>query len=181
MGAIFVPSEATPLKVAVIDPGIPFGEPGQYTSLSGTPEELLAGAYRAKESGKEVRLYYQGLKASNGESVATKVIETWIPPGHVQPFHTHHQVHEMTLVIEGVILAIDDESLTEEEIRNSIAVLEGKDVRQLAVHDMIIEGPGTRHTIANPIHQYARIVTVQTARMPIESFSSDWHRDKPAA
>ena len=182
MSARFYPPKGGLMAMAVIDPGKVQGEEGQYVKHEGVLSSLMCLAYEAKEQGKEVRFYYQGLIADGEEPVASKVIETWIPAGHVQPFHTHHTVHEMTLVMEGAILTVDSDTLSEDALKELVgtdALLTHGDV--VGEHEMIIEGPGTRHTIVNHTDGYAVLVTVQTARMDIDKFSSDWHRDKPVA
>lgn len=181
-----MPARFYPLKgqmtIAVIDPTLALGENGQYQKFVGDDEEVLGIAALAKEARKEVRLYYQDLQAAGDELVASKIIETWIPPFHVQPFHTHHTLHEMTVVVEGAILAIDSDLLNERDLKRVIGTQElfklGTIVHK---HAMVIEGPGTRHTVVNHTAFYAVMITIQTARMGMDKFPSDWQRDKPAA
>lgn len=180
MSARYYPEEGK-MAIAVIDPSLAFGEPGQYEQFTESVEDVLVRANAAKAEGKEVRLYYKGLQADGDEPVASQVIETWIPPRHVQPFHTHHRVHEMTLVMEGEILAVDDDQLDESDLKFCLGSPQlltlGKIVGR---HGMVVEGPGTRHTVVNHTDAYAVLVTVQTARLDIAEFPADWHRDKPA-
>lgn len=180
MVARFYPERGGVMALALINPKKAYGEAGQYQRFEGTPADLLKHAESARNGGFEVRLYYEGLVADGEEPVASKIIETWIPPGHVQPFHTHHTVHEMTLVIEGEIVTIDSDSLTEADVKAALA--EGRLLRYGTVvgdHCMVIEGPGTRHTIVNASPVFAKLITVQTARMHLSAFPADWHRDKP--
>ncbi len=168
------------MALALINPKKAYGEEGQYLRLEGTPVNLLRRARSAKDGGFEIRLYYEGLVADGDEPIASKVIETWIPPGHVQPFHTHHTLHEMTIVLEGEIIAVDSDSMTEADLKASL-VESGPYPHGEVIgdHQMIIEGPGARHTIVNATSAYAKLITVQTARMGLDEFPSDWHRDKP--
>lgn len=165
--------------IAVIDPSKAYGEDGQYESYPGNHLDLETVITKARSINHEIRYYYKNLIAGDGEPIASQVIVTEIPPLHVQPFHTHEQLHEMTIVNEGLIAAIDHETMTEEEARqlmlhrvNITPLLE-----VLGVGDMVVEDPGIRHTIMNPVDRaYAKIVTVQTARIPLEEFPHDWIR-----
>lgn len=158
-------------EVAIIDPGKKYGEPGQYQKYSNDFPELAKIVNQALGFGREVRCYYHGLTASDGEPIASKLIVTHVPPGHVQPFHTHETLHEMTVVALGRIVAVDSETLTEAD---KDAILEQG--ARLEIGDMVVEDPGIRHTIMNPGPAYAIIYTVQTARIPLEKFPADWKR-----
>ena len=166
-----------PISIAVIDPKKVYGEEGQYTQYKGTLTELQKYADEAIAKLMEVRWYYKQLSTRDDEAIASQVIITMIPPGHVQPFHTHYMLHEMTLVEEGQIVAVDSETLTE---KDSVSDLVAAGVH-IKVNQMVIEGPGTRHTICNNGSSYARLVTIQTARIGIEEFPQDWSRDKSPA
>ncbi|MGB4076461.1 MAG: hypothetical protein WBK28_02030 [Minisyncoccia bacterium] len=182
MSATFYPPKDGLLTIALIDPKKGFGETGQYTKYEGDLRDMIKHALAARTVGLEVRFYYRGLSSDQGEKVASQVIETWIPPEHVQPFHTHHTLHEMTLIIEGEVVAVDSDTLSEEDLRASLR--DGSLLSHGAVvrtHEMVIEGPGTRHTIVNATYAYAKLITVQTARMSLSDFPSDWHRDAPAS
>jgi len=160
-------------KIAVIDPAKAFGEAGQYVTNEGDISDLQELALLAKGVGKEIRWYFRNLDTADGEMVATQVIVTEIPPGHVQPFHTHETLHEATLVLVGSICAIDSDKLHEHDDEQG---LKAAGVT-LGPMQMVIEGPGTRHTIMNVGQEYALLVTTQTARIPLTEFPHDWHRD----
>ncbi len=177
MGARFFPPEGGLMAVAIIDPTKAHGVDGQYRKFEGLRDAMLARAEEARAEGFEVRLYYRGLENDQGDKVASVIIETWIPPGHVQPFHTHKTLDEVTLVTEGSILAIDSPYMTENDVRLDLRAGDRSFDTVVPTHGVVVEGPGTRHTVANPTDAYATLVTVQTARMPIDSFPSDWERD----
>lgn len=162
------------MELAVIDPKKSYGEPGQYTKHAGPMSCLQTTAEIARAAGCELRWYYKSLETADGEPVASQVIVTEIPPGHVQPFHTHHRIHEMTIVEKGQIIAVDSETLTEADLAEL-----GEVGRIVSAGQMVIEGPGTRHTILNWTDSYARLYTIQTARIGLSEFPHDWHRDKP--
>lgn len=157
--------------IAVIDPRKMFGEPGQYRKYTGTLEEMATVIAKARLEECELRYYFKDLKTSDGEVVPSQVIITEVPPRHIQPFHTHEKLHELTLVKSGSIIAIDSPDLTEkdaEKIESQGALLkEG---------EMVLEDPMVRHSIMNPNRHYAMILTVQTARIPLEQFPADWQR-----
>lgn len=167
-----------PGSVAIIDPVKKFGEAEQYVSIKWGVEgldEVITAAIQAK---KEIRYYYKGLEAENNEAVASQVIVTEIPPHHVQPFHSHKTLHEMTIVEKGTILAVDHESMEESELQQLLSQGRVLNVgRLVSAGSMVIEGPGTRHTIVNPTKEYGRLYTIQTARMSLDKFPADWHRD----
>lgn len=171
---LILPGDSRPAKIAIINPALPFGAPGQYTSFAGDYGDMEKQVQAAIIDGNEVRLYHKDLATPTGENIAAQVIVTHIPPGHVQPFHTHHTLHEMTFVLDGSILAIDSDTLNDadaEEIRkHGSLVSKGR---------LVIEEPGVRHTIMNPNTCYAVLYTVQSARIPLDEFPKDWVRDKP--
>ena len=171
---LVVPNASLLMKVAVIDPGLEYGQPGQYVSFEGS--EALRKASLGQLDRKEVRYYYKNLATSSGEPIPSQLIITHIPPGHVQPFHTHESLHEHTIVAEGNIIAIDSETLLEKDV---------EEIRRLGtllgVLDMVVEDPGVRHTIMNPNQCRAVTYTIQTARIPLAEFPHDWVRDKRAS
>lgn len=166
-----VPAKGELHHITIIDPSKRFGEEGQAQKYSGTLEEMTEKVHEAQAKGMEIRQYYRSLETNGGEKIASQIIVTHIPPGHVQPFHTHNQIHEMTLVKEGEILAIDSEEFTEDQKWMLRAYGE-----PVYAGQMVIEGPGTRHTIMNDSNAYALLETVQTAKMDIDRFPKDWCR-----
>lgn len=173
---IIVPNKERLLKVALIDPKLAYGQPGQYVGREGTTADMLKFASEGDVDGKEVRYYYKNLATSAGEPVPSQLIITHIPPGHVQPFHTHYKLHEFTIVTEGSIVVVDHDTLVEHDVDGI-----KKFGMILRVGDVVIEDPGVRHTIMNPNSCRAVIYTVQTARIPLAEFPHDWVRDqKPA-
>jgi quercetin dioxygenase-like cupin family protein len=164
-------------KLAIIDPRLAQGEPGQYVSMEDTQAKLAVAAALARLEGKEIRWYYKDLQTSADEKLAMQIIVTEVPPGHVQPFHAHHVLHEATTVESGCVLAIDSDTLTEvdkDEIRAQGTLL--------VAGDMVIEDPDVRHTIMNPdTGTYCIMITVQTPRIPMAEFPHDWVRNEAAA
>ena len=161
-------------KIAIINPAKKFGDAGQYITQEGSIKDMEMLAVEARRTKKEIRWYYRDLVTAADETVASQIIVTEIPPKHVQPFHTHHTLHEVTLVISGQIAAIDSKFLSEnvrfETLKENAGAI-------LGPMQMVVEGPGTRHTIMNVGEEYALLVTTQTARIPLEEFPHDWHRD----
>ncbi len=157
--------------IALIDPKKKQGEQGQYVLLKGSRTELAEAVAAARLLGKEVRYYFKDVVCVNGEKMPAKVVITEIPPGHVQPFHAHDTVHEVSTVDEGEVIAVESETLTEDDAysikKQGVRLYEG---------DMMVADPGKKHTIANLSDVYARFTTVQVARVPYEEFSADWRR-----
>lgn len=162
-------------KIAVIDPSKPFGAEGQYVGYEGPIERLNRLAALACREGKEVRRYYRDLSTfAGGETVASQIILTDIPPGHVQPFHTHKTLHEISLTTAGEIISVESDDLTETTpLMQLVEVGEVVPVGKLVVQDCEV-----RHTVLNASDAYATFVTIQTARIPLAKFPHDWHRDK---
>jgi len=159
------------LEVAIINPKKKIGEPGQYQSFKSGGTETAKAVAAAKMTGCEIRSYYKDLITLNGEVVPAKVIVTEIPPGHIQPFHTHDNVHEITVVDEGSIMAVDSNDLKEEDRAKLLEI--GTVLEQ---GDMVIEDPNVRHTVLNHTGHYATLTTVQVSRIKVEEFSADWKR-----
>ena len=157
--------------IALIDPLKKVGEEGQYRRLPADYDGLEAVVTAARVAGLEIRHYYKNLATEAGEVVSSQLIITELPPGHVQPFHTHLKLHEMTIVHEGRIVNIESATLQETDL---------DDIREYGVWlnsgDLVIEEPGKRHTQMNPGTVYAVTYTVQTARIPLEEFPADWNR-----
>lgn len=159
------------MRIAIIDPSKKVGEKGQYVPYSGKETNLISQILAARLTGKEIRYYYQDLVTTNGEVIPMKMIITEMPPGHVQPFHAHENVHEVTVINKGKMIAIESETLQEdnlEEIKKGELLKEG---------DMVIEDPKVRHTHMNPSNEYTVTTTIQAARVPFEQFSADWQRN----
>lgn len=174
---VVVPDNGQLLKIAIIDPAKKYGEEGQYVTYEGSLEELEDVAEKARWTRKEVRWYYRDLRDDSDDPVASQVIVTEIPPGHIQPFHTHRTLHEVTIVMHGEIRAVDSDHLEEGSPARELFDA-GRVIKERC---MVVEGPGTRHTIYNTSQNYATMVTIQTARIPLDEFPHDWERDKPKA
>ncbi|MBI2624119.1 cupin domain-containing protein [Candidatus Parcubacteria bacterium] len=166
-------------EIAVIDPRKKYGESGQYVSYDCTKDpklNIVAILAAARAERMEIRYYYRKMTSMAGESVPVKVIITEIPPGHVQPFHTHLLIHEVTHVDEGELIAIESADLTEEDW--ALIVTQGE---VLNPGDTVLEEPGVRHTVMNrDPERYCLITTVQADRtISPEQFKSDWIREEP--
>lgn len=157
--------------VAVIDPKKRHGEAGQYVKYAPDDPTLATVVSVARSAGCEVRYYFSDVKTIAGEEIPLKIIVTEIPPGHVQPFHTHETVHEVSVVDEGTITEIESDTLEEVDV---VAIK--KAGTKLSVGEMVVEEPGKRHTIANFTGEYAKFTTTQSARMQREKFAADWKR-----
>ena len=91
-----------------------------------------------RENKKEIRYYY--LLKEN------EIIVTELPAHHEQPWHTHKLIQETHYVMQGQIEVI-------EEGTKSFRASEG---------DIIILQPGKSHSVKNPSHSPAHIVTLKT-------------------
>mgnify|MGYP003980017841 CR=1 FL=1 len=157
-------------KVAIIDPTKKMGETGQYVAYDGNCEELEAVIMAARKADMELRYYYTEISDGNGECVPIKVIITEIPDGHIQPFHTHTNVHEISTVLQGQLIAIDSDTLKEGDC-DKIRV-RGSVVEQGA---SVIADRGVRHTVAN--FSGARTVFITNNVLPLptgKDFKPDW-------
>jgi quercetin dioxygenase-like cupin family protein len=155
-------------SIAVIDPAKKRGEDGQYTKYMSSETDIATIIELARAKGCEIRWYYTELATGQGEAIPLKIIITEIPAGHVQPFHTHENIHEVSVVLKGQITVIDSEDLVEEDqadIKGNGTILNREDV--------VIESPGFRHTVANFSDQPATFITHQTIRTDAE-FVPDW-------
>ena len=157
--------------VAVIDPKKRAGEPGQYMKYVADDPDLALVLSAARSAGCEIRYYFSDVKTIAGEVIPLKIVVTEIPPGHVQPFHTHETGHEVSVVSEGTITEIESNVLGETDV----ATLK-KVGTKLSAGDTVVEEPGKRHTVANFTRRYAKFTTTQSARMVREKFASDWKR-----
>lgn len=168
--------------IAFVDPRKAYGQPGQYKAYRGPQFHDLDDGQRmamiaaAMARGDEVRLYYREINQSEFPGLIINsehsdvlfrplLIVTYIPPGHVQPFHLHEKLIELTLVNKGKLIAISSDSLMEEDFH--LLVAEGK---MLSEGDVVVEPPGSRHTILNPESAYTFITTIQ---IPVEGYLAD--------
>ncbi|MBT6691656.1 cupin domain-containing protein [Candidatus Parcubacteria bacterium] len=157
-------------KVAIIDPRKKMGEEGQYTTHTGSQEALETVIGDAREAGMELRYYYTDMSDGNGENVPIKVIVTEIPPYHVQPFHTHSNVHEVSTVLFGEVVAVDSDTLVEANHQEIEEV--GTVVKR---GGSIIADRGVRHTVANFSDSVAVFITQNVLPLPKgEDFEPDW-------
>jgi len=165
-------------KGALIDPKKKPDEDGQY-QLFDLREMSLIDAVTfiatAQRENMEIRYYYRELRMQNGKEIPVKIVLTEIPPGHVQPFHTHEEINEVTIVEKGELVVCDSEDLTEE---NWSGIMEHG--RIAGPGDLVREDLGVRHTVANRSQkEYCHIITVQTSRTrDPEKFATDWVRAK---
>lgn len=157
--------------IAVIDPKKRPGERGQYVKYAANDPDLAIILSSARSAGYEIRYYFSDVKTIAGEVIPLRIVVTEIPPGHVQPFHAHETVHEVSVVNEGTITEIESDVLEETDF----AALKRAGTKLLA-GDTVVEEPGKRHTIANFTGKYAKFTTTQSARMQREKFASDWKR-----
>jgi quercetin dioxygenase-like cupin family protein len=111
----------------------------------------------------EIRRYYL-------PNVDLEIIKTLVPPSYEQPWHTHKDIHEAMLVIEGEI-----EILIEKEMKiQKILLKKG---------DMIVVDRGfdTFHTVGNPTTEYSGTLTFKFLgpdKKQNEIFHHDWHGKK---
>jgi quercetin dioxygenase-like cupin family protein len=107
--------------------------------------EILRGGdvpFKRSESSAETRRYYE--LAQHG----FRLVETQMPPGHVQNEHRHDQLLDIILVLEGVVQVTQREDGV---IREDI----------LHAGDMACFSPPFFHNIANPSEQPARTLTLK--------------------
>lgn len=160
------------LRIAVINPLKKVGEKDQYVTYSGKETALISKILAARLTRKEIRYYYQDLVTTDGEVIPLKMIITETPPGHVQPFHIHENVHEVTLINKGEMIAIESKTLRESDLEE---IKKGGEL--LKEGDMVIEDPEVRHTHMNASDEYIVTTTIQAARrVPFEKFFADWKR-----
>jgi quercetin dioxygenase-like cupin family protein len=133
--------------------------------LKGDDPGLERAVEQARIEGKEIRWYYRNLVTSDGKEVPARVIVTEIPSGHIQPWHLHESIHELSLVEQGQIINVD-----EPETQDRSEIL--KRGKFLGQGDMVVETPKVRHTIANFSEKFATFVTIQVAN--VGPFKIDW-------
>lgn len=108
----------------------------------------------------EIRRYYL-------PNVDFEVIKTLVPPGYQQPWHTHKDIHEAMLVVEGQIEVL----IEKEKKTRKIPVKTGG----LIVVDRGLE---TFHTVKNPTTKYSTTLTFKFLgpdKKQNEIFRSDWY------
>ena len=156
-------------KAAVINTTKKYGDTGQYRLLSAKNEGLKATLATARKNHFELRYDYDLIKAA-GKKLPFRFIVTEIPPGYVQPFHTHRNLHELTIVLEGSILYIESDSLTEGHQKSELK----KKGMKLSLGDLVIDDTIKRHTIANFSKTYARVITIQSSKKEGANLVTDW-------
>jgi len=173
------------MEIAIIDPKKGYWESGQYVKYDArklSQMNQVEIVVTARNAGKEIRYYYQHMITFGGENVPAKLIVTEIPPGHIQPIHTHLDVYEWTWVVEGELIAIDcvgaTAHLTEKDWVDIV-----KHGTILAPGDTVLAEPGVRHTVMNRgPERYCVINTVQVGRiLRPEGFNVDWVREEPVS
>ncbi len=157
--------------IAIIDPTLQYGDVGQYVKFAGTDPKREEYLRDAKERKCEIRYYCAALKTARGEDVPFRVLFAEVPPGHIQPFHTHEKIHEVLVVCSGEITSVVHPSLTEKDVagirKHGQLVTEGS---------VAVSEPGDRHTIANLGDEYASILFVQSPRGQSTAITPDWIR-----
>jgi hypothetical protein len=159
-------------KIAVIDTSKKYGEKGQYKLFTATTQKLDSMLKIAKKSKFEIRYNYDLIKTA-GKKLPFRFIVTDIPPNHIQPFHSHKNLHELTIVLEGVIFYIESNKLSESKKNEKELKNKG---HKLSVGDLVIDDKTKRHTIANFSKSYARLITIQSAKTHNANLVSDWIR-----
>ena len=158
------------VSFAVIDPSKEIQEEGQYTPYVVSETNDIDSIIRsAREKNFEVRYHYKDIKNNEGGSVPVKLIITEIPPGYVQPFHVHKNCYEITIVEQGEVSYIEDDSLAREDI---CGIKEASKI--LDEGDMVFDDEGKRHTVANFSSAYAKVITTQTPKPYSSDFNPDW-------
>lgn len=157
-------------NAAVIDTTKKYGDKGQYRLLSASAKNLKVILANAKKNRFEVRYDYDLIKAAS-KKLPFRFIITDIPPGHAQPFHTHKNLHELTIVLEGDVFYVESDELS--EITSSRSELKQKGVK-LSVGDLVIDDTIRRHTVANFSNTYARMITIQSSKKEGANLVTDW-------
>ncbi|MBI4068103.1 cupin domain-containing protein [Candidatus Kaiserbacteria bacterium] len=158
------------LAVAVIDPAKKPGETGQYVRYKGNHLGLDAMLARARAEHFEIRRYVENM-GSNGGTIPLKYVITEVPPGHVQPFHSHENVDEINLVRQGEMYFVESETLSEND-REGIRAA-GTLLRE---GDAVVSARGKRHTVANLSDTYTHLIGTLSAASSAPSFEPDWKR-----
>lgn len=159
-------------KAAIIDTTKKYGDKGQYRLLSASKKGLKTDLAHAKKNRFEVRYDYDLIKAA-GKKLPFRFIITDIPPGHIQPFHSHKNLHEITIVLNGNISYIESNKLS--ETVSSKNELKKKGVN-LSTGDLVIDDKIKRHTVANFSRAYASMITIQSSKKEGANLVADWVR-----
>ena len=157
---------------AVIDTAKKYGERGQYRLLPVPKKNLKTELARAKKNKFEVRYDYDLIKAAS-RKLPFRFIITDIPPGHVQPFHQHRNLHEVTIVLDGRVSYIESDTLSETASHKNELKKKGA---ELVAGDIVVDDTIRRHTIANFSRAYARMITIQSAKKRGADLVHDWAR-----
>lgn len=157
-------------KAAVIDTAKKYGEKGQYQLFSASGKGLGNILNNARKKNFEIRHDYDLIKVM-GKKLPFRFIITDIPPRHVQPFHTHKALHELTIVLSGEIFYIESDRLSE---KTSVKSEIKKNGVKLTEGDLVIDDKIKRHTVANFSRKYARMITIQSAKKEGANLLTDW-------
>jgi hypothetical protein len=161
------------VSFAVIDPSKKINEEGQYKKFTVLEvDNFLDIIADAREKNFEIRYHYNDVKNNEGGTVPVKFIITEIPPGHIQPFHTHNNCYEITVVDCGEVYYVEDDVL---DVTDTQGVK--KVARLLRERDMVFDDEAKRHTVANFSDKYARLLTTQTPRPYSKDFVPDWSKE----
>lgn len=159
------------LEVAIIDPQKRIGEEGQYVRYRGDYPGLEKILVKARAENKEIRRYVENIVAGDGGIVPLKYVITEVPPGHIQPFHSHSNVDEINLIREGEAYFVESETLSERDIDEIRA--KGTQLRE---GDVVVSEPEKRHTLANLSGKYVFVIGTISAKESVREFKPDWIR-----
>jgi len=113
----------------------------------------------------------ENIAAENGGVIPLKYVITEVPPGHVQPFHSHTNVDEINLINSGEVYFIESETLTEQDVGS---------IREqgtlLRAGDVIVSSSDKRHTVANLSGSYVLLIGTISAKESAAEFKPDWRR-----
>lgn len=131
------------------------GEKRFYKPAEGaTKEEIERAVFEAKKRGAEIRYYYL-------PQISFEIIETHVPPGYEQPWHSHKKINEAMLGLNGeVVVLVENEEFT------------------IKAGDFIVLDRGRDHTQKNTTKNYAVTLTFKFLgpdEKDIELFKSDWY------
>ncbi|MCR4276212.1 MAG: cupin domain-containing protein [Candidatus Parcubacteria bacterium] len=159
------------LEAAVIDPQKRVDEEGQYIRYRGDYPNLERILTQARADNMEIRRYVENIVAEDGGVIPLKYVITEVPPGHVQPFHSHTNVDEINLISAGEVYFIESETLTEQDVGS---------IREqgtlLRSGDAVVSSSDKRHTVANLSGAYALLIGTISAKESAAEFKPDWRR-----